>query len=161
MNSRPNNRHAGQRGERLDVPAAGVEYGVLENLVGYAIRRAQMRIYQDFLDSLGDLAITPPRFSAMTIIQCNAGMKLTELANAMGIARSGAVEVVNSLERLGYVSRSDSATDRRAFALVLTENGKHALQQITVAVKEHDMRISARLTADEQSELRRLLDLLG
>jgi DNA-binding MarR family transcriptional regulator len=161
LKPQPNIRRQGKQGERLDVPAPGVEYGALDNLVGYAIRRAQMRIYQDFLDSLGPSAITPPRFSAMTIIECNAGMKLTELANAMGIARSGAVEVVNSLEKLGYVSRTDSATDRRAFALVLTDDGRQALQQITVAVKEHDMRISTRLTPREKSELRRLLDMLG
>ncbi|PLC48675.1 MarR family transcriptional regulator [Pollutimonas subterranea] len=138
-----------------------MEYGVLDKLVGYAIRRAQIRIYQDFLDALGHLAITPPRFSAMTIIQCNSAMKLTELASAMGIARSGAVEVVNSLEKLGYVTRTDSATDRRAFALALTENGKQAMHEITAAIEDHDARISARLTKDEQFELRRLLDLLG
>lgn len=139
----------------------GIEYGVLENLVGYAIRRAQIRIYQDFLDAMAERAITPPRFSAMTIIHGNSGMKLTELSRAMGIARSGAVEVVNSLEKLGYVARTDSATDRRAFALVLTESGNLALQEITVAIQAHDERISRRLSPNEQVELRRLLSLLG
>jgi len=161
LNSRPNNRRPAQRGERFDVPVPGIEYGVLDQLVGYAIRRAQIRIYQDFLEALGERSITPPRFSAMTIIQCNPGMKLTDLSSAMGIARSGAVEVVNSLEKLGYVIRTDSATDRRAFALALTESGKQALQEITRSIEDHDARISARLTRDEQSELRRLLGLLG
>lgn len=159
--SRPNHRRPAQRGEPSHAQVSGVEYGVLDKLVGYAIRRAQIRIYQDFLDAMEAWSITPPRFSAMTIIYCNQGMKLTYLSQAMGIARSGAVEVVNSLEKLGYVTRTDSTTDRRAFALSLTASGEQALQGITSAIEEHDARISARLTQDEQSELRRLLDLLG
>jgi len=138
-----------------------VTYGVLDELVGYALRRAQIRIYQDFLDALGVWSITPPRFSAMTIIHHNSGMKLTELAQAMGIARSGAVEVVNSLETLGFVTRAASATDKRAHALALTDHGRDTLHNITQAIQDHDARISAKLSTTEQTELRRLLDLLG
>src|SRR5690606_41896999 len=130
-------------------------------LVGYSIRRAQIRIYQDFLDALDPWSITPPRFSAMTIIHGNPGMKLTELANAMGIARSGAVAVVDSLQELGYVVRAGSLVDKRAHALALTEVGQEALHGITQAICDHDARISAKLTSAEQQELRRLLDLLG
>jgi len=134
---------------------------VLDELVGYTLRRAQIRIYQDFLDALGPWGITPPRFSAMTLICHNAGMKLTELARAMGIARSGAVEVVNSLEKLGSVARAASASDKRAPALALTPEGERALVEITEATRQHDARISAALSKHEQLELRRLLGKLG
>lgn len=159
--SRPQHRRPAQRGESTGAQVAGVDYGILENLMGYALRRAQIRIYQDFLDALDNWSITPPRFSAMIIIDKNADMKLTELAAAMGIARSGAVEVVNSLEKLGFVSRTDSTVDKRAHALALSSEGKKALSSITQAIQVHDARISTRLTADEQAELRRLLGLLG
>src|SRR3546814_3663327 len=79
----------------------------------------------------------------------------------MGIARSGAVEVVNSLEKLGYAARTESTIDKRAHALALTDAGRDALRSITQAIREHDARISAKLTAAEQKELRRLLDSLG
>jgi DNA-binding MarR family transcriptional regulator len=138
-----------------------VAYGVLDDLIGYALRRAQIRIYQDFLDALGPWGITPPRFSAMTLIFHNGGLKLTELARAMGIARSGAVEVVNSLEKLGYVSRAASTSDKRAHALALTPEGEKALGAITDVTRQHDARISSSLSEQEQSELLRLLDKLG
>lgn len=136
-------------------------YGVLSELVGYSLRRAQIRIYQDFLEVMEPWSITPPRFAAMILIRHNAGMKLTELARAMGIARSGAVEVVNSLEKLGYVRRCDSPTDRRAFALELTVVGSDVLDKATSLVSEHDARISARLSQRERAQLRKLLDKLG
>ncbi|NYT86190.1 MarR family transcriptional regulator [Pusillimonas harenae] len=138
-----------------------MDYGMLDALVGYTLRRAQIRIYQDFLDALDNWSITPPRFSAMVIIANNADMKLTELAAAMGIARSGAVEVVSSLEKLGFVSRTDSSVDKRAHALALSNEGRKALHGITEAIQAHDARISARLTVAERAELRRLLGLLG
>lgn len=161
MNSNSTDRGASKGRSALDARAAGVEYGVLDDLVGYAIRRAQIRIYEDFLESAGPWSLTPPRFSAMTLVHNNAEMKLTDLAAAMGIARSGAVEVVNSLEKLGYVRRAESKTDKRAFSLSLTLKGTRALHDITAAIKEHDARISARLSSQEQLELIRLLDLLA
>lgn len=159
--SRPNQRRPEQRGETSGAELPGVAYGVLDELVGYALRRAQIRIYQDFLDALGPWGITPPRFSAMTLICHNGGMKLTELARAMGIARSGAVEVVNALEKLGYVTRAVSTSDKRAHALALTPEGARALAEITEATRQHDARISSTLSEREQAELRRLLDRLG
>ncbi len=159
--SRPNVRRPLQRGE-VDVDlVSGVDYGPLTGLIGYNLRRAQIRIYQDFLDTMEPWSITPPRFSAMVLIRHNADMKLTELARAMGIARSGAVEVVNSLEKLGYVKRCDSRTDRRAYALALTQEGEAALKKVTRLIQEHDARISAHLSEAEQRQLRELLERLG
>src|SRR3546814_8548717 len=97
----------------------------------------------------------------MTISQAKTGVKLTVLANAMGIARSGSVEVVNSLGKLGYAARTESTIDKRAHALALTDAGRDALRSITQTIREHDARISAKLTAAEQKELRRLLDSLS
>lgn len=159
--SRPQARRPQRRGEIGVDLATGVDYGPLTNLTGYCLRRAQIRIYQDFLDAMEPWSVTPPRFSAMTLIRHNAGMKLTELARAMGIARSGAVEVVDSLEKLGYVRRMDSPVDRRAYALALTDQGNVVLDTVTARVQAHDARIGAGLTGEEAAELRRMLDKLG
>lgn len=165
MSSRPSSRPNVPRQRNrtaLEVElASGVSYGALTELLGYSLRRAQIRIYQDFLDVMDPWSITPPRFSAMTLIRSNVGMKLTELARAMGIARSGAVEVVNSLEKLGYVRRCDSPTDRRAYALELTAQGDEVLDRVTALIREHDARVSARLSGQERQQLRELLDKLG
>jgi len=154
--SRPRRPQA--RGERFDPHVPGVEYGVLDELVGYAIRRAQILIYEDFLAALAPWDITPQRFSALTLIAANAGLKSTELARILGIARSGAVQLVDQLEALGYVARTESAGDRRAYCLALTPAGRRAHAQITNAVCAHDERISARL---DEGERRRLIELLG
>lgn len=155
------NRRTAKRIAPVLAQVPGLRYGVLDELVGYALRRAQLRIYQDFDEAVQAWGITPPRFAALTLICHNPDLKLTDLAYAMGIARSGAVEVVNALEAQGYVRRDPCATDARAYVLSLTSEGKVAYQQMEGAVRAHDRHISAVLTPKEQLELIRLLGKLG
>ena len=135
----------------------GVDYGVLDQLLGYSVRRAQIVMYEDFIASLAPWQVTPPRFSALVIISRNAGLKLTELANILGIARSGAVALIDSLEGLGHVERRPSPTDRRALGLFMTPKGEQDLVAIIEAVQAHDRRAAGSLTAAEFAQLNLLL----
>lgn len=135
----------------------GIDYGVLDSLVGYGIRRAQIAVNEIFIEALAPWNITPPRFSAMTIISLNRGLKLTRLAQVLGIARSGAVMLVDALQDMGYVERLDLPEDGRAWGLALTRKGQKDLAQITQAVIDQD-RIAARhLSAEEQAWLLKIL----
>lgn len=146
---------------RFSPHVPGIDYGVLDNLVGYGIRRAQLTIYDDFIRSLSPWEITPPRFSALTVIANNPGMKLIDLSNILAIARSGSVLLINALEQSGLVERRSSPTDRRAYGLHLTDKGKATLKEISQAVIEHDARISAPLSKEERATLLMLLRKLA
>ena len=135
----------------------GIQYGVLDGLMGYAIRRAQIKLYENFIMALEPWGITPPRFSAMVIVSLNPGLKLTQLAKIMGIARSGAVILVDALEELGYIERLPVPEDRRAFSLELTAKGKADLEQISGVVVAQDTAVVSPLTEQERHELHRLL----
>ncbi|RWA47154.1 MarR family transcriptional regulator, partial [Cupriavidus sp. UYMSc13B] len=145
----------------FDPHVPNVDYGVLDNLIGYAIRRAQIRIYEDFVLSLAQWQITPPRFSALIIISRNPHLKLTELAQILGIARSGAVLLVDALEEMNLVARRPAAGDRRAYSLVLTAAGRRTLEAATQAVVAHDAHVGAALTEAEQATLKSLLARLA
>ncbi|WP_290906147.1 MarR family winged helix-turn-helix transcriptional regulator [Aquabacterium sp.] len=139
----------------------GIDYGILDSLLGYAVRRAQIRLYEDFIPSLAPWGITPPRFSAMVIVSRNPGLKLTQLARIMGIARSGSVSLVDAIEALGYIQRLPMPGDRRAFGLALTAKGEADLIAISAAVQAHDARMAQALTPEEHTVLRGLLARLS
>jgi len=40
----------------------GIQYGVLDTLTGYAVRRTQLRMYEDFVQALAAWHITPRGF---------------------------------------------------------------------------------------------------
>lgn len=134
----------------------GVAYDVLDELVGYAVRRAQLSIYEDFGATMESEDITPQRFSALVIVENNPGISQTRLAEVMGIARSGVVAIVDGFEKKGLVERQAS-DDRRSYRLLLTKAGAHQLKRYKQAVTAHDQRISASLTQDEKEQLCRLL----
>jgi DNA-binding MarR family transcriptional regulator len=154
-------RRPAARGEHFDPHVPGIRYGALDDLVGYAIRRAQIVIYEDFLNALAPWDITPQRFSSLSLIAANANLKLTDLARILGIARSGAVQIVNQLQDLGYVERREVERDKRAYSLAMTQAGETVLAEITQAVQAHDARISAQLSPAQKHQLIGLLGKLG
>jgi DNA-binding MarR family transcriptional regulator len=137
----------------------GIQYDVLEELTGYAVRRAQLSIYEDFSATLGVEGITPQRFSSLVIIGSNPGISQTRLAEVMGIARSGVVSIIDNFEQAGLVERQDSG-DRRSYNLRLTKDGQRQLKKYKNAVREHDDRVTQQLTAEERQQLRVLLGKL-
>ena len=139
----------------------GIDYGVLDSLVGYGVRRAQLALNDLFIESLAPWNITPPRFSALVVISRNPSLKLTQLAKVLGIARSGAVMLVDALEDLGYVERLDVPEDRRAFGLALTAKGQADLVAITQAVVQQDQLAARPLGAAGSEQLLAMLQRLA
>lgn len=137
----------------------GINYDILEELIGYAVRRAQLSIYEDFAASVGAEGLTPQRFSSLVIIGSNPGISQTRLAEVMGIARSGVVSIIDSFEESGLLARQDSG-DRRSYNLHLTREGERQLKKYKNAVRQHDERIAQQLSEDERQQLRALLGKL-
>jgi DNA-binding MarR family transcriptional regulator len=138
----------------------GINYEILDELIGYAVRRAQLSIYEDFSASLAAEDLTPQRFSSLVIIGNNPGISQTRLAEVMGIARSGVVSIIDRFEEAGLVERQ-AAGDRRSYNLHLTREGQKQLKKYKQSVREHDDRISAGLSKTEKQQLIALLRKLG
>jgi len=134
----------------------GINYDILDELVGYAVRRAQLSIYEDFAAALAAEDITPQRFSSLVIIGNNPGISQTRLAEVMGIARSGVVSIIDRFEETGLVERQ-SSDDRRSYNLHLTREGQKQLKRYKKAVQDHDDRIACALSAAEKQQLKSLL----
>lgn len=136
---------------------ADVDFGELAGLIGYALRRAQMAIYQDFFASVGELGFTPQLFAALVLIERNPGLNQTRLGRIMGVNRAAAMALIDRLEHMRLVVREASKADKRSNAVSMTKLGKSRLSMLIQAVREHDARAARNLTLAELSTLRRLL----
>ncbi len=125
--------------------------------IGYAIRRAQMRIYEDFYAALADLDMTPTRFTLLLLIRENPGIRSVDLARVLGVARSGMVRLIDDLEQRGLISREIYQRDRRNHALALTPNGLRHLVRADKAVAQHEAKVTANLSDSERTKLLQLL----
>lgn len=152
---------AAKKTERRPRSAANsepVDRGPLPTLLGYAIRRSQIAIFQDFMRSMGATGIRPAQYSILTVIARNPGLKQAQVSDSLGIERARLVLVLNELEERGLARRVLSTTDRRSHALFLTPEGERLLAELDHRVAEHEARLIAKLG---QPGRRQLLDLLS
>ncbi|RIK95395.1 MAG: MarR family transcriptional regulator [Proteobacteria bacterium] len=138
-----------------------VERGMLEDLVGYHVRKAQAIIFDDFMRAMAPERLSPGQFGVLVMISANQGMNQSTLAKALGIERSTMVAVITGLEKRGLIKRLPLATDRRANILALTPKGDLLLDKVKAKVRAHENKVTARLTADETQTLVSLLQKIG
>jgi len=112
-----------------DQGAEDFDYDLLPGLIGYNLRKAQAAAFQNFTESLKGCDITPGQFGVLVLIEANSGLNQTRLGNALGIDRSTVVAVIDRLEGRGLVDRKPAPSDRRSYALHLTEQGRALLHQ--------------------------------
>jgi DNA-binding MarR family transcriptional regulator len=135
----------------------GVALGMLEALLGYHLRRAQVAVFQHFSETVGEADITPGQFGVLSVIAGNPGLSQARLGSALGIDRSTVVAVIDRLEARGLVTRGPAPNDRRSHALRLSPSGTQLLRRLEEMVRSHERHIGRRLSPAEQRELIRLL----
>ncbi len=138
--------------------AASLDLGELSELLGYALKRAQLKLYEDFLKCVAPLQLTPAQFSVLLLLERNPGRNQTEVAGALGILRPNFVAMLDGLESRGLCARARSATDRRSHVLSLTEKGRAALTRARrIIASRHEARLSALLGSADRAALLRIL----
>ena len=100
--------------------------GLLDNAVGYLLRRAQLAVFEDFARRFAALDLSPAQFSTLVAIRANPGKRQSDIAAALGVQRPNFVALMDELERRGIAERVRSGADRRANALQLTPAGARA-----------------------------------
>jgi DNA-binding MarR family transcriptional regulator len=137
----------------------GLDYDVLDRLLGYALRRAQVGMFLAFHAATRGQDITPPRFTALVIVAANPGIGQSALGQVLGIARSGAMILTDWMEDRGLAERRRN--DGRSWGVHLTRKGEKLLADMKRQVAIEDRRRSAVLSAAERRELLRLLEKLA
>jgi DNA-binding MarR family transcriptional regulator len=140
---------------------AGLDYDVLDELLGYALRRAQVGMFLAFHTATRGMDITPPRFTALVIVGANPGISQSALGKVLGIARSGAMMLADWMQRRGLAERRRRPDDGRAWGVHLTARGQKLLAGMKRRVSAQDHTRAAVLEPRERRELLRLLEKLA
>lgn len=141
-------------------PSGEIELGGLTRHLGYALKRSQLRVFENFIGAVAPLKLTPAQFSVLMLLHDNPGRNQTEIAAALGILRPNFVTLLDSLEHRGLCSRTRSADDRRSHVLVLTPKGLATLIEAKRLVARHEKKLATVLTETERADLIEMLDRL-
>lgn len=132
----------------------------IQDLIGYALRRAQGVVYADLNDALARISLRPLQFTLLLMVAENPGSSQSGVCEALGMQKANCVPTMSELERRGYIIRRRSATDARSYELHITHKGKRILQRAGELQSLHEQRLIERIGVDGRDQLLRLLGKL-
>lgn len=139
-------------------PEPAVRLDPLPDMVGYALRRAQVAVFRTFSKAFAEFDVRPAQLGVLTVVGNNPGLKQSEVAEALGIQRANIVPLIDGLAARGLVERAKAAVDRRSHALRLTDAGRELLGRLQRREAEYESQLTA---AIGETGRRRLLELLA
>jgi DNA-binding MarR family transcriptional regulator len=147
----------------FDDGGGALQLGELSELLGYSLKRAQLKVFEDFLRCMAPLQLTPAQFSVLLLLDRNPGRNQTEIANTLGILRPNFVSMLDALESRDLLTRMRSPSDRRSHVLMLTEKGQATLLRAKKLVAtRHESRLIELLgPADHKALLGMMAKIAG
>ncbi len=141
---------------RGTTPFSAPEMG---SIIGYKLRRAQLAVFQDFIESFARMKLRPAEFSVLAVIARAPGQKQSEIAAQLGIKRANFVSLMDGLERRGLAERRKAEGDKRSHSLHLTAEGARFVEEMVSVWAAHEQNFVDKLGgAAERDRLIALLD---
>jgi DNA-binding MarR family transcriptional regulator len=140
--------------QEAPVETGVLQIGELAELLGYSLKRAQLKVFDDFLRCMAPLQLTPAQFSVLLLLDKNPGRNQTEIATTLGILRPNFVAMLDVLESRDLLTRMRSPTDRRSHVLMLTDKGRTTLARAKkLVITKHEARLIEVLGRDNHAAL--------
>jgi DNA-binding MarR family transcriptional regulator len=151
------------RTNRLAAPQQapnGTSHATLRQFLGYRLRRASNVIQADLSIALKPFDLRMITYTALVLIRDNPGLSQSQLAAAMDVERPNLVVIVDELETRGLVTRDRLPTDRRTYALAVTDKGDRICASAVDAVIDHERHLLAGLTEANRKTVETVLALI-
>ena len=146
-----------QNTQSRKAPSQPLSVGLLPNLLGYNVRRAEIALWRDFSRTVGEGEVRPALFSLMILVEANPGVAQIDIANQLDIDKATIVGLVQGLQKRQCVVCRQSEVDRRRQGIYLTERGQKELNQLRQEMLDHETRFTRLFSAQELAQLFTLL----
>ncbi|HMD22472.1 MAG TPA: MarR family transcriptional regulator [Streptosporangiaceae bacterium] len=131
------------------------------NQLADLFQRLMRRLRRAQAERLAPLGLTPAQERALrTITRSEEPLRMTELADQLGIVPRSVTTVVDALEQAGLVRREIDPHNRRAIRLHLTDRGLAVRDDMREARRRAAEDLFAPLTAGDREALGELLGQL-
>ncbi len=119
---------------------------------GHLIRRCHQIAVALFMEETAAYALTPQQYASLAVLANNDGVDQITLAGLAAFNRTTAGEVIGRVEAAGFVTRSDSALDRRVKNIHITKAGRKLLADVDGAIQRVQERLLVPLNAAERRQ---------
>jgi DNA-binding MarR family transcriptional regulator len=139
---------------------AGKPY-LVEDQIGFLIRRAHQRASAIFEQVMDGMDVTPVQYAALAKLHDLGPTSQNQLGRMVGIDPATMFGVAGRLARRGLVSPSVDPNDARLVLLTLTPTGRDIVEQMKARGPEVSARTLEPLSAEEAETLLALLARIG
>jgi DNA-binding MarR family transcriptional regulator len=150
---------AGDHDATEAIDAAQVDFGPLNQYLGYYLRRLYDGYRKHFVAAAGDLDVQPREVGAIFVIGLNPGLTPSQLSAALAMDGAQITAMLNMFEARGILDRRVSSIDARSRLVYLTAAGKKMLQRLRKLVGGFDRSFAGDALTD--AEMKHLLTLLA
>jgi DNA-binding MarR family transcriptional regulator len=125
----------------------------LADSAGFLLSRVGTAVQAGFKELLGERGIRPQHFAILTALNAVGEASQQELCRPLGIDSGNMVDLVDTLEKLGYARRQRDTRDRRRYLLAMTAEGRAEFTAMNKAASEYTARFLEPLGEAEQTAL--------
>jgi DNA-binding MarR family transcriptional regulator len=104
--------------------------------------------------------LTPRQFAVLTAVSQQQGATQTAIVQSTGIDRSTLAEMLRRLVRRGLVRRRRKGTDKRAYAVALTDQGRRILRATDPLMSAVDASVLEALSKTQQDRFLKSLSTI-
>jgi DNA-binding MarR family transcriptional regulator len=101
--------------------------------------------------------VTPIQVMLLFFLQKNDGSSLTQISQGLMLENPTVTGLIDRLEKLGYVKRSDHPNDRRVYLVHLTEEGNKVAKKALPIVKKLNEQIKEGYSKAEIEDFKKVL----
>ena len=134
---------------------------VAGNALAFLLSQVGAHSAARFAERLTPLQVAPAHTGILRVLRQADGLSQQALGERLGVFPSRIVGLLDDLEERELVERRQSPTDRRSYALYLTDKGREMVQQIDRVSSEHQDALCAALAEPERAQLAELLQRIA
>lgn len=101
--------------------------------------------------------VTPVQVGLLFFLQKNDGSSLTQISQGLMLENPTVTGLIDRLEKLGYVRRSDHPNDRRVYLVHITEKGNKVANKALPIIKKLNEQIKEGYSKSEIDDFKKVL----
>jgi len=108
-------------------------------------------------EAIQPIGLRSGAFWVMALIDANPGCSQAEIAREVAMDKANLVALIGQLEKRGLATRTRSSGDRRRNSLMLTDEGKVVMRDLSAIIADAGKPMRDALSREEFSTLRSLV----
>jgi len=124
-------------------------------LISKVCQKLIINLQKSFSES--GIEVTPIQGMLLFFLQKKDGSSLTQISQGLMLENPTVTGLIDRLEKLGYVKRSDHPDDRRVYLIYLTEKGNKVAKKALPIVKKLNEEIKKGYSKEEIENFKKVL----